>query len=149
MERPLPQLQPFLKSSDRAIRERAFHASTRPYLDRRDELSALFDKMYQLRMQAARNAGFANFRDYIFPAKFRFDYTPADCERFHDAVERAVAPAVERVLESRRRRLGLKLLRSVREMKARQFARVTEVKVNEVVQARQSTGLSQAEFREI
>ena len=111
VERPLPQLQPFLKSSDRAVRERAFHASTRPYLDRRDELNALFDKMYRLRTQAARNAGFANFRDYIFPAKFRFDYTPADCERFHGAVEQTVAPAVERVLESRRRRLGLDVLR--------------------------------------
>lgn len=42
--------------------------------------------------------------------------------------------------------LGRKLLQSVREMKARKFARVTEVEVNEVVQARQSTGLSQSEF---
>jgi putative transcriptional regulator len=42
--------------------------------------------------------------------------------------------------------LGLKLLQSVREMKARNFARATEVEVNEVVQARQGTGLSQAEF---
>ncbi|MEO8123881.1 MAG: helix-turn-helix domain-containing protein [Burkholderiales bacterium] len=42
--------------------------------------------------------------------------------------------------------LGRKLLQSVREMKARNFARATEVEVNEVVQARQSTGLSQAEF---
>ena len=42
--------------------------------------------------------------------------------------------------------LGLKLLQSVREMKARKFARVTQVEVNEVVQARQSTGLSQADF---
>jgi len=42
--------------------------------------------------------------------------------------------------------LGLKLLQSVREMTARRFARVTEVEVNEVVQARQHTGLSQAEF---
>ena len=41
---------------------------------------------------------------------------------------------------------GLKLLESVREMKTRKFARVTEVQVNEVVRARQSTGLSQAEF---
>ena len=54
--------------------------------------------MYALRQQAARNAGFANFRDYVFPAKFRFDYTPADCERFHEAVERTAAPAVERML---------------------------------------------------
>ena len=42
--------------------------------------------------------------------------------------------------------LGLKLLQSVREMKARKFSRVTEVTVNEVVEARQSTGMSQAEF---
>jgi len=42
--------------------------------------------------------------------------------------------------------LGLKLLQSVREMKARKFGRVTQVTVNEVVEARQSTGMSQAEF---
>jgi putative transcriptional regulator len=42
--------------------------------------------------------------------------------------------------------LGRKLLQSVREMKARTFARVTEVQLNEVVEARQSTGMSQAEF---
>jgi oligoendopeptidase F len=111
VERPLPQLQPFLKSPDRQVRERAFRASSRPYIEKQKELAGLFDTMYQLRMQVARNAGFANFRDYIFPAKFRFDYTPADCERFHHAIEEAVAPAVERVLEYRRRRLGLDVLR--------------------------------------
>jgi oligoendopeptidase F len=111
VERPLPQLQPFLKSPDRGVRERAFRAASQPYLQKRDELAGLFDRMYELRVQAARNAGFANFRDYIFPAKFRFDYTPADCERFHEAIERAVAPAVERVLEARRRRLGVDVLR--------------------------------------
>jgi oligoendopeptidase F len=111
VERPLPQLQPFLKSPDRDIRERAFRASSQPYIDKRNELAGLFDRMYELRTRAARNAGFANFRDYIFPAKFRFDYTPADCERFHEAVERTVAPAVERVLEARRQRLGLDVLR--------------------------------------
>jgi putative transcriptional regulator len=42
--------------------------------------------------------------------------------------------------------IGLKLLQSVREMKARTFARTTEIDVNDVVQARQGTGLSQSEF---
>jgi putative transcriptional regulator len=43
--------------------------------------------------------------------------------------------------------LGAKLLQSVREMKARQFARcVTQVAMNEVAQARHNTGMSQAEF---
>ncbi|MBA3319232.1 MAG: M3 family oligoendopeptidase [Gemmatimonadales bacterium] len=110
-ERPLPQLQPFLKSADRGVRERAFRAAASPYADQRDQLAGLFDRMYELRQRLARNAGFANFRDYIFPAKFRFDYTPADCERFHDAIEQAVAPAVERLLAVRRRRLALKVLR--------------------------------------
>ena len=41
---------------------------------------------------------------------------------------------------------GRKLLQSVREMKARNFGRVTQVPLNEVAEARQSTGLSQAEF---
>jgi oligoendopeptidase F len=111
VERPLPQLQPFLKSPDRAVRERAFRASTQPYIEERGALAGLFDRMFQLRQQAARNAGFANFRDYIFPAKFRFDYTAADVERFHEAVEERVTPAVARVLEHRRRRLKLDALR--------------------------------------
>ncbi len=42
--------------------------------------------------------------------------------------------------------LGLNLLQSVREMKARNFARATEVAPNEVALARQGTGMSQAEF---
>lgn len=42
-------------------------------------------------------------------------------------------------------RIGLKLLESVRQMKARDFARVTEVDVNGVVPVRQSTVLLQAE----
>jgi oligoendopeptidase F len=111
VELPLPQLQPFLKSHDREVRERAWRASSAPYMAQRDALAGLFDTMLELRQRAARNAGFANFRDYSFEAKFRFDYTPADCERFHDAVERAVVPAVERLYERRRDRLRLARLR--------------------------------------
>jgi putative transcriptional regulator len=44
--------------------------------------------------------------------------------------------------------LGLKLLQSVREMKAVQVARITKIEPNDVVQARQGTGLSQAQFAE-
>ena len=111
IERPLPQLQPFLKSPDRRVREQAFRAASAPYIESRNQLAALFDQMYRLRTQAAHNAGFANFRDYIFPAKFRFDYTPADCEKFHAAIEQTAAPAVQRVLQHRRERLGLDVLR--------------------------------------
>jgi oligoendopeptidase F len=110
-EIPLPQLAPFLKSTDRAERERAFRLWAGPYVARRDELAALFDKMYAVRQQVARNAGFPEFEAYSFAAKCRFDYTPADCRRFHDSVESAVVPAVRRIYERRRTRLGLPALR--------------------------------------
>ncbi len=45
--------------------------------------------------------------------------------------------------------LGQKLLQSVKEMKAGQAARVTQVELNEVVEARQQTGLSQSQFAEV
>ncbi len=107
----LPQLAPFLKQPDRGVRERAFLAMGAPYQRLKPELSALFDTMYELRQRVARHSGFSDFQAYSFVAKCRFDYTPDDCTRFHDAVEAEVVPAVGRMLDRRRRRLGLDRLR--------------------------------------
>lgn len=108
---PLPRLAPYLKRQDRAVREAAWRAANQPYVVARDELAALFDRMVGLRQTMARNAGFADFRDYVFAAKCRFDYTPADCGRLHDAIAERVVPASLRALEQRRRRLRLDRLR--------------------------------------
>src|SRR6202162_2176703 len=105
------QLLPFLESSDRAVREGAFKLRAKPYIDQRPVLADLFDRMYDLRQHVARNAGFANFRDYVHLEKNRFDYTPDDCLRFHEAVESAVLPAVERLMRRRRGHMGLDPLR--------------------------------------
>jgi oligoendopeptidase F len=108
---PLPRLSPFLQHPDRTIRERAFRSSTAPYRDARRELAALFDSMYELRQRAARQADFRDFQAFSFAAKHRFDYTPGDCARFHDAVEAIVVPAYARVLAARRARLRLESVR--------------------------------------
>jgi oligoendopeptidase F len=108
---PLPRLSPFLKSREREVREAAWRASVGPYVAVRDELATLFDRMVVLRNTMARNAGFSDYRGYVFAAKCRFDYTPADTERLHDAIEATVVPAVERAMEARRRELGLTALR--------------------------------------
>jgi len=42
--------------------------------------------------------------------------------------------------------IGLKLLKSVREMKANKRGRVSSVEANDVAQARHGAGLSQAQF---
>ena len=107
----VPQLQPHLMSPDRAERERAFRAGAGAYLEQRATLDDTFDRMYELRQHAARNAGFADLEAFSYAAKHRFDYTPADVARFRDAVEEAVVPAVERIHARRRERLGLTTLR--------------------------------------
>ena len=108
---PLPRLSPFLKSADRAVREAAWRAATAPYVAARDELATLFDRMVALRTTMATNAGFADYRDYVFAAKCRFDYSPADCERLHEAIAETVGPALLRALAARRERLGLDAIR--------------------------------------
>jgi oligoendopeptidase F len=111
VEKNLPELQPYLQDPDRSIRERAFRLNCEAYAARRDELAKIFDTLFALRVQSARNADFADYERYAFKAKCRFDYTPADCRRFHEAVEAVVTPAVERIMARRRAALGVPTLR--------------------------------------
>ena len=105
------QMSPYLEEGDRTVRERAFRTMFKPYIEQRDTIAGMFDRMYDIRQQIARNSGFKNFRDYTHQEKNRFDYTPDDCFRFHQAVEEAVGPAVQRLLERRRAHLGVDRLR--------------------------------------
>ena len=107
----IPQLQPYSKDPDRTVRERAFRVGAEAYLAHRDELAALFDRMLALRQEVAKESGFPDFQRYAFAAKHRFDYTPEDCAGFHAAVQEAVVPAVARLYEHRRQRLGVDTLR--------------------------------------
>lgn len=63
--------------------------------------------MIRLRSQIAPNAGFDSFRDYQFKADERFDYTPADCHTFHEAIRHAVVPVYRQIQQQRRRHRGL------------------------------------------
>ncbi len=110
-EKTPAQLLPFLESPERGTRERAFKLRAQAYMRKRDLFAGIFDQLLDLRQRVARNAGLANYRDFAHREKNRFDYTPDDCLRFHEAVEEAVLPAVGRILERRRRKMGLDRLR--------------------------------------
>ena len=43
------------------------------------------------------------FRDYMFQALGRFDYTPQDCYAFHEAIEKEIVPILERTSGKRRK----------------------------------------------
>ncbi len=110
-ERNLNQLNALLRDRDRAVRERAWRQIMALWMGQREALDNIYVRMLDLRRQMATNAGLPNYRDYAFRAYNRFDYTPDDCLRFHDAIEAVVVPAAQRVYERRRARLGLNHLR--------------------------------------
>jgi oligoendopeptidase F len=110
-ERTLAQMAPFLQETDRSRRESAWRAVAERRLRDREALGRLYDTMRAARHRVALNAGLTDFRAYSFRAMRRFDYTPAHCESFHDAVERHVVPFMRRLHERRRENLRLPALR--------------------------------------
>jgi oligoendopeptidase F len=110
-EKTLVQMGRYLEEPDRALRQEAWESVARRRLQEADKFDDLFDALIKQRHQIALNAGFANYRDYMFRRMGRFDYTPEDCTQFHAAVEQVVMPAVRELQAERRRQLQLDPLR--------------------------------------
>jgi len=107
----LEQAAAILKSPDREKRQEAWEKITGRRLENKEELDKLFDLLRVLRHKVALNAGFENFRDYMFQALGRFDYTPQDCYSFHEAIELEVVPVLREQAEKRKEALGLEALK--------------------------------------
>lgn len=110
-EQNLSQLGQHLMEKDRATRERAWRTMMDLWLGQREALNQVYTDMLKLRQQVAANAGLPDYRAYAFRERARFDYTPEECLKFHQAIETAVVPAAQRIYEKKRTRLGLDSLR--------------------------------------
>ncbi len=110
-ELTLPQASDFLQSTDRARREEVYRKVQQRRLLDKDQLDELYHKLISLRHRVATNAGFSNFRDYMFTALGRFDYTPEDCFAFHQSVREAVVPLLDGLAQERKELLQLDTLR--------------------------------------
>jgi oligoendopeptidase F len=110
-ELTLQQAARYLDETDRAVRQEVWQLVTDRRLRDKDLLDDLYDQLLALRHQIATNAGFANYRDYAFKRRRRFDYTPEDCFRFHEGVEQAVMPLLHQIMTERRQRLGIDAVR--------------------------------------
>ncbi|MDE3090650.1 MAG: M3 family oligoendopeptidase [Chloroflexota bacterium] len=107
----ISQLRPVYLSADREKRERAWRAAIQRQLTDRMAINVLWQKFLPLRQELAANAGRSDYRTYRWQQMLRFDYTPADCVTFQNAIEQAVVPAAKRIYEKRRKRLGVQILR--------------------------------------
>ncbi|WP_347156459.1 M3 family oligoendopeptidase [Pontibacter chitinilyticus] len=100
-----------LKRNDRAVREEAWRAIQERRFQDHQKLDDLFDELLRLRNQVALNAGFQNFRDYMFAALGRFDYSPEDTFNFHQSIEETIVPLLTKLDEERQQKLGVAELR--------------------------------------
>ncbi len=110
-EYTLEQASVFLKDQDRAKRQATWEKITARRLQEKEKLNELFNHLRGLRHKLSLNAGFENFRDYMFKALGRFDYTPHDCYNFHEAIETEIVPILQEQAEKRKAALKLAALK--------------------------------------
>jgi oligoendopeptidase F len=106
-EKTLQQANAYFESTDRSKRQEVYEKVSSARLEIKEKLDELFNQLVEKRHQVARNAGFANYRDYAFASLGRFDYSPADCFEFHDAVAATVVPIINEQAEKRKKALQL------------------------------------------
>ncbi len=110
-EKTLVQMGRYLDETDRAVRKEAWELVANRRLAEVEKFEEQFESMLKIREQIAANAGFPNYRDYMFRHMGRFDYTPADCEKFHEAVQQVIMPALCDLQAERKEQLRLETLR--------------------------------------
>jgi oligoendopeptidase F len=103
----LTKLNKVMQDTDRAKREQAFRLANERRSQDLDALNAIWREYMDLRKQIYQNAGFDNFLSYMWQALNRHDYTPQQSDQFVDAIEQVVVPAMARLAERRRIKMGL------------------------------------------
>ena len=107
----LPKASDKLQSTDRTEREETYFKINERRLQDKDFLNDLYTKLIEMRHQIAQNAGFANFRDYMFVSMGRFDYTKEDCFAFHASVQKEIVPVLDLLAEDRKEKLQVSELK--------------------------------------
>lgn len=107
----MPKAAAILESPDRSERHAIYDLVATRRAQDSGKLAELFHAMVAKRDTMATNAGFVNFRDYMYSALGRFDHTPDDALAFHQSVEQDVLPVVDRLHRERQEALGLTELR--------------------------------------
>ncbi len=107
----LQQANTILEEPNRQRRRNIYHKINRRILQDTSQLDQLFDELLQKRHAIACNAGMENYRDYAFQELGRFDYSPADCHDFHQAVKAEVLPILNELYLTRKQNLKVTQLR--------------------------------------
>ncbi len=107
----ITQLAPVLLETDRERREKAWRLAAERRLKDREKINEIWQKILEVRIKIAKNAGYDNYRSWRWEYLKRFDYTPEDCLNFHEGIENVIMPFVNKLIKERKRQLGVDVLK--------------------------------------
>jgi len=105
------ELRTVLLDPDRDRRQHSWELAMQRRLQDGEAINGIWQQLLALRRKLAANSDLPMYRDFRWRQLYRFDYTPDDCMRFHDAIEEVVVPAASEIYARRKERLGVESLR--------------------------------------
>jgi M3 family oligoendopeptidase len=100
-----------MESTDRQERKNAFEAWAALYEKISPKLDEQYSKLVGLRDTSAKKMGFKSYTDMAYIMNDRFDYNQEDAARFRKQVLDIITPAVTKIRDRQRARLGVDKLK--------------------------------------
>ena len=100
-----------MQSTDRAERKEAFDAWAKLYESVSAELDGIYDELVKVRVKIAKRLKFADFIDYIYVARGRYDYDKKDAAAFRESVRKYIVPLCQKLYKKQEVALGVDKLR--------------------------------------
>ena len=106
----LSLLKPYLTSSDRNVRKRAYEKYSAYFTSVAEELDDIYDKLVKNRTEQAKQMGDENYVELGYYRMNRNCYDKGMVENYRRQIKEYFVPFAERMHERRRKRLGLEKL---------------------------------------
>lgn len=103
----LPQLGPYLQSTDRSVRKSASDAHTAFFEENEEKFDLIYDELVQIRNQIAKDLGFKDFVELGYIRMKRYDYNREMVEVFRNQVLEYVVPVTEKLSKRQAKRIGI------------------------------------------
>jgi len=105
--RNLPQMTPFMESTDRKVREAA-HLKVAEFLGQHEaEIDEIYDGLVKVRTQMAHKLGFKNYVDLGYARLGRTDYNSDMVANYRKQVFEDLVPVAQKLIARQKARLGL------------------------------------------
>lgn len=111
-KRNLSGLMPFMQSTDRAVRERAYAAHWGWLAERSGELDRLYDQLVKVRHRIGKKLGYDSFIPVAYARMGRTDWSMEDARAYRRQIVQSVVPLAQKLYRRQAERIGIPHMRA-------------------------------------